>query len=44
MLVSAGLGNDFKFCMKIDSHSIVPVLDNDGLSCFNSENILTAAN
>ena len=30
MLVSAGLGNDFKFCMKIDSHSIVPVLDNDG--------------
>ena len=30
MLVSAGLENDFKFCMKIDSHSIVPVLDNDG--------------
>ncbi len=30
MLVSAGLENDFNFCMKIDSHSIVPILDNDG--------------
>ena len=30
MLVSADLENDFNFCMKIDSHSIVPILDNDG--------------
>ena len=30
MLVSAGLENDFRFCMEIDSHSIVPVLENDG--------------
>jgi Phosphosulfolactate phosphohydrolase and related enzymes len=30
MLESAGLENDFRFCMRIDSHSIVPVLDGDG--------------
>ena len=30
MLKSAGLEADFDFCMKIDSHNIVPVLDNDG--------------
>ena len=30
MLESAGLENDFSFCMRIDSHSIVPVLDGDG--------------
>ena len=28
--VEAGLDNDFSFCMRIDSHSIVPVLDGDG--------------
>jgi phosphosulfolactate phosphohydrolase-like enzyme len=30
MLKSAGLEDDFNFCMDIDSHSIVPVLDSDG--------------
>ena len=30
MLSRAGLENDFSFCMRIDSHSIVPVLDDDG--------------
>ena len=30
MLETAGLDNDFRFCMRIDSHSIVPVLDGDG--------------
>ena len=30
MLKSAGLEADFDFCMQIDSHNIVPVLDNDG--------------
>ena len=30
MLETAGLENDFRFCMRIDSHSIVPVLDGDG--------------
>ena len=30
MLKSAGLENDFNFCMNIDSHTIVPVLDSDG--------------
>ena len=30
MLKSAGLEVDFDFCMQIDSHSIVPVLDDDG--------------
>ena len=31
MLASAGLERDFEFCMKIDSHTLVPVLDGD---CF----------
>ena len=30
MLESAGLESDFGFCMRMDSHSIVPVLDGDG--------------
>lgn len=30
MLKSAGLENDFDFCMMIDSHDIVPILDDDG--------------
>ena len=30
MLVSAGLEKDFEYCMKIDSHELVPVLDGDG--------------
>ena len=30
MLKSAGLKNDFNFCMNIDSHTLVPVLDSDG--------------
>ena len=30
MLKSAGLEDDFDFCMAIDSHSIVPILDGDG--------------
>ena len=30
MLESAGLESDFRFCMRMDSHSIVPVLDGDG--------------
>ena len=30
MLKSAGLENDFNFCMDIDSHTLVPVLDTDG--------------
>ena len=30
MLKSAGLENDFNFCMNIDSHTLVPVLDSDG--------------
>ena len=30
MLVSAGLGKDFEYCMEIDSHILVPVLDGDG--------------
>ena len=30
MLKSAGLENDFNFCMNIDSHNLVPVLDSDG--------------
>ena len=30
MLASAGLEGDFVKCMSIDSHDIVPVLDNDG--------------
>ena len=30
MLKSAGLENDFDFCMRIDSHEIVPILDGDG--------------
>ena len=30
MLKSAGLEADFDFCMSIDSHNIVPILDNDG--------------
>ena len=30
ILKSAGLEDDFNFCMDIDSHSIVPVLDSDG--------------
>jgi 2-phosphosulfolactate phosphatase len=30
MLKSAGLENDFNFCMDIDSHTLVPVLDSDG--------------
>ena len=29
MLKSAGLEDDFDFCMSIDSHEIVPILDND---------------
>lgn len=34
MLVSAGLEKDFEFCMEIDSHGIVPVLDKDGFILF----------
>ena len=30
MLKSAGLEVDFDFCMRIDSHNIVPILDDDG--------------
>ena len=30
MLKSAGLEADFEFCMHIDSHNIVPILDDDG--------------
>ena len=30
MLKSAGLEDDFDFCMAIDSHSIVPILEGDG--------------
>ena len=30
MLKSAGLESDFNFCMDIDSHTLVPVLDTDG--------------
>jgi phosphosulfolactate phosphohydrolase-like enzyme len=30
MLKTAGLEEDFEFCMDIDSHNIVPVLDDDG--------------
>ena len=30
MLKSAGLEVDFDFCMQIDSHNIVPILDDDG--------------
>jgi len=30
MLASAGLEKDFEYCMKIDSHELVPVLDGDG--------------
>lgn len=30
MLKSAGLEEDFEYCMNIDSHDIVPVLDDDG--------------
>ena len=30
MLMTAGLQNDFEFCMEIDSHDMVPVLDGDG--------------
>lgn len=30
MLRSAGLELDFDFCMRIDSHNLVPVLDDDG--------------
>jgi 2-phosphosulfolactate phosphatase len=30
MLKSAGLELDFDFCMRIDSHNLVPVLDDDG--------------
>ena len=30
MLKSAGLEVDFDFCMRIDSHNIVPILDGDG--------------
>tara|TARA_B100001094_G_scaffold164972_1_gene159731 strand:+ start:723 stop:1397 length:675 start_codon:yes stop_codon:yes gene_type:complete len=30
MLKSAGLESDFDFCMKIDSHDFVPILDDDG--------------
>ena len=30
MLKTAGLEEDFEFCMKIDSHDLVPVLDDDG--------------
>tara|TARA_B100000287_G_C20250721_1_gene629984 strand:- start:275 stop:631 length:357 start_codon:yes stop_codon:yes gene_type:complete len=30
MLKSAGLEDDFEYCMKINSHDLVPVLDGDG--------------
>ena len=30
MLESAGLENDFNYCMSIDSHSLVPILKDDG--------------
>jgi len=30
MLASAGLEKDFEYCMKIDSHELIPVLDGDG--------------
>ena len=30
MLKSAGLEGDFDFCMRIDSHDFVPILDDDG--------------
>ena len=30
MLKTAGLEEDFEFCMDIDSHSTVPILDDDG--------------
>ena len=30
MLKSAGLEHDFEYCMKINSHDLVPVLDGDG--------------
>ena len=30
MLKSAGLESDFNYCMAIDSHTIVPILDSDG--------------
>jgi 2-phosphosulfolactate phosphatase len=30
MLKSAGLESDFNYCMDIDSHTIVPILDSDG--------------
>jgi phosphosulfolactate phosphohydrolase-like enzyme len=30
MLESAGLENDFNYCMNIDSHSLVPILKDDG--------------
>ncbi|MEO2179905.1 MAG: 2-phosphosulfolactate phosphatase, partial [Candidatus Poseidoniia archaeon] len=30
MLESAGLENDFNYCMSIDSHTLVPILKDDG--------------